>query len=156
MFRPMALTVIFALAASLVLALTLMPVLASLVLRGRVRARRAWSIARLKPAYAPLLERRCATRSPAIGVALARWSSQRVLAPQLGAEFIPGWTRATSLIQAVALPRPRSRTRSRRRRRSRRPCAKFPEVETWCCKTGRPEIATDPMGVEPDRHLRSS
>ena len=55
LFRPMALTVIFALAGSMVLSLTLMPVLASLVLPQRIAEREPLVIRVLKRLYAPVL-----------------------------------------------------------------------------------------------------
>src|SRR5262249_2356403 len=55
LFRPMALTVIFALAGSLVLSLTLMPVLASLLLPRRMEERDPWVVRLARRAYAPVL-----------------------------------------------------------------------------------------------------
>ena len=55
MFRPMAFTVIFALVGSLVLALTLMPVLCSYFLRGKIREEDNWLVRFLKAFYTPLL-----------------------------------------------------------------------------------------------------
>ncbi len=56
LFRPMALTVIFALAGSLVLSLTLMPVLASLGLSDRAQEKEVWLIRWLKHLYQPVLD----------------------------------------------------------------------------------------------------
>src|SRR5262245_16462100 len=55
MFRPMALTVIFALAGSLILAVTLMPVLCSYFLRGRIREEDNWLVRLFKAVYTRLL-----------------------------------------------------------------------------------------------------
>src|SRR5438034_5164015 len=54
-FRPMALTVIFALTGSLIFSLTLMPVLASLLLPRRLSERKPWLVRLAEWAYAPLL-----------------------------------------------------------------------------------------------------
>src|SRR6202040_3031197 len=62
LFRPMALTVIFALIASLVLTLTLMPVLASYLLRGRIVDKDSRLIGWARAVYAPMLIR--STRHP--------------------------------------------------------------------------------------------
>src|SRR5439155_11206166 len=56
LFRPMALTVIFALLGSLVLSLTVMPVLASLLLPGRVEEHEPWLIRLARRLYAPVLD----------------------------------------------------------------------------------------------------
>ena len=55
MFRPMALTVMFALAGSLVLALTLMPALCAYFLRGKINEQDNWLVRLLKAIYTPLL-----------------------------------------------------------------------------------------------------
>src|SRR5260370_23132431 len=69
MFRPMALTVIFALVASLVLTLTLMPVLASFLLRGRIAEHESGIVRWVRRCYEPALAR--AARRPALPMALA-------------------------------------------------------------------------------------
>ena len=57
LFRPMALTVLFALAGSLVLSLTLMPVLASLVLPRRLEEKEVWLVRLIKWVYHPIVAR---------------------------------------------------------------------------------------------------
>ena len=89
MFRPMALTVIFALVGSLILSLTLMPVLASIVFRRGLKEKETFLIRWAKAAYLPLLRR--SVERPKI-VALAAvliFVSSLTLIPFLGAEFIP-------------------------------------------------------------------
>src|ERR1035438_7568688 len=56
LFRPMALTVVFALVGSMILSLTLMPVLASLLLPRRMDERDPWPVRVLRAAYDPLLK----------------------------------------------------------------------------------------------------
>ena len=148
MFRPMALTVVFALAASLIAALTLMPVLASLLLK-RVREREPLLFRLARGAYGPLL--RAATRKPAItfAVAVATFGASLAVVPFLGAEFIPRLDEGAIALQIWRLPSisleesNRISTAVERAIRDR-----FPEVKTVVSRTGRPEIATDPMGVE--------
>jgi cobalt-zinc-cadmium resistance protein CzcA len=71
MFKPMAATVLFALIASLVIALTLMPVLSWYVLRKKVAEKQTWLMRKIDQWYRPLLDR--ALRHPAWtgGIALA-------------------------------------------------------------------------------------
>ncbi|PIQ04653.1 MAG: CusA/CzcA family heavy metal efflux RND transporter, partial [Nitrospirae bacterium CG18_big_fil_WC_8_21_14_2_50_70_55] len=103
MFRPMALTVVFALAASLIAALTLMPVLASLLLK-RVREREPLLFRLARGAYGPLL--RAATRKPAItfAVAVATFGASLAVVPFLGAEFIPRLDEGAIALQIWRLP----------------------------------------------------
>ena len=148
MFRPMALTVVFALAASLIAALTLMPVLASLLLK-RVREREPLLFRLARGAYGPVL--RVAMRRPPItfAVAVATFGASLAVVPFLGAEFIPRLDEGAIALQIWRLPSisleesNRISTAVERAIRDR-----FPEVKTVVSRTGRPEIATDPMGVE--------
>ncbi len=72
LFRPMALTVLFALAGSLVLSLTLMPVLASHgVCRRRCRRKKSWLIRSIKWVYQPLVAR--AVQPPGADGRHRRW-----------------------------------------------------------------------------------
>src|SRR5204862_7337389 len=67
MFRPMALTVIFALAGSMVLSLTLMPVLASLILPNRIEEREPWLMRLAHRIHAPVLRFSMNHQGPVIG-----------------------------------------------------------------------------------------
>src|SRR5690606_23146293 len=89
MFRPMALTVMFALIGALVLALTLMPALCSWFLGGKIEEKDAWLIRVAKSVYAPVLRFALDYRAVVVGAVvvvfgLAVWTYSR-----LGAEFVP-------------------------------------------------------------------
>src|SRR5262249_23572372 len=70
LFRPMALTVIFALAGSLVLSLTLMPVLASLFLPRHIEEREPWIVRLSRWLYAPLLQAALTHRLAVLGLGI--------------------------------------------------------------------------------------
>ena len=148
MFRPMALTVVFALAASLVAALTLMPVLASLVLK-RVREKEPLLFRLARGAYGPLL--RVAMRRPAVTFAAAVlcFGASLTVLPFLGAEFIPRLDEGVIAMQIWRLPSISLDESNRISLEVERAIRDhFPEVVTAISRTGRPEIANDPMGVE--------
>jgi len=148
MFRPMALTVVFALAGSLVCALTLMPVLASLLLK-RVQEREPLLFRAAKRVYYPLLDRIVARPAPVFATALAVFLASLGLAPLLGAEFIPRLDEGAIAMQIWRLPSvslEKSNEISLLAEKTLKDA--FPEVETVVSRTGRAEIATDPMGVE--------
>jgi len=148
MFRPMALTVVFALAASLVCALTLMPVLASLLLR-RVPEKEPFLFRLARRLYLPLLDRATGRRKVTAGVALAAFVASLGLAPFLGAEFIPRLDEGAVAMQIWRLPSISLEQSNRISETVERVVREsFPEVETVVSRTGRAEIATDPMGVE--------
>ena len=158
MFRPMALTVIFALTGSLLLSLTATPVLASFFLRpGIVGARDAGRSAWAKRVYEPVL--RLVAAASRGGRARGRRSAFAACVPValgLGGEFIPQLDEGDLIIAADRPPERLARRGDRRRRRGwRRPsCEAFPdEIRTVVSRIGRPEIGLEAGGRQPDRHL---
>jgi heavy metal efflux system protein len=148
MFTPMAVTVIFALVASLVLAVTLTPVLASLFLRQGVKEEETWVIRHVKRLYRPLLTR--TMHHPAItgGVAAVLFAGSLGVAAFMGAEFIPKLDEGSIALQAWRLPSVSLEESVKNTTRIEQVLKTFPEVTSVISRTGRPEIATDPMGVE--------
>ena len=147
LFRPMALTVIFALAGSMVLSLTLMPVLASLGLSEKAEEKEIWLVRGLKRIYVPLLDK--AIRHP-VGVtcvSLALVAASVPVALGLGAEFMPRLNEGDLLIEAVRIPSASLEGAVDASTQIEKIVGSFPEVRLVYCKTGRPEIANDVMGV---------
>ncbi len=148
MFRPMALTVVFALAASLFCALTLMPVLASLFLR-RVSEKEPFLYRLARRVYLPVLDRSMRHRKVTVGVALGLFVASLGIAPYLGAEFIPRLDEGAIAMQIWRLPSISLEQSNEISTLAEKVLKEeFPEVETVISRTGRAEIATDPMGVE--------
>ena len=147
MFKPMALTVVFALAGSLWCALTLMPVLASFLLQ-RVSEKEPRLFAWVKRGYVPLLQRTLG-HPRATGLAAAvLFVISLCLAPFLGAEFIPRLDEGAIAMQIWRIPSISLERSNEISLEAERVIKTFPEVKTVVSRTGRPEIATDPMGVE--------
>ena len=146
MFRPMALTVIFALLTSLILALTLMPVLASIFLRS-VSEREPILVRFAKRIYRPLLKVAVAAPWLTFGIACGLFLGSVALATQLGAVFIPKLDEGTVAAQATRLPSVSLETSVEMTTKMEKCLLKFPEVESVVCKSGRPEIANDPMTI---------
>ena len=150
MFRPMALTVIFALVASLLLALTFMPAMSSLIFRKGVAPSRTPIMRALERGYGWALERVMPRRLAPPLVAVVALGGAAALASTLGAEFIPRLDEGAIAMQAVRLPSVpleesvRYTTRVEAALRDRFGA----ELQTVVSRTGRAEIATDPMGVE--------
>lgn len=147
LFRPMALTVIFALAGSMVLSLTLMPVLASLGLSSRPEEKEVWLVRLLKRIYEPALG--VVIRRPVIAtlLAVALVASSVPVALGLGGEFMPRLNEGDLLIEAVRIPSASLEGAVPASSRIEEIVKTFPEVRLVYCKTGRPEIANDVMGV---------
>ena len=148
MFRPMALTVIFALVASLVLALTLMPVLASLAFRGRVAEGEPRVVNWLMRRYRPLLDKALGhPRTTGLGAA-AVFVASLLVVPFMGAEFLPKLNEGAIAVQAWRLPSVALSESIKSTTLVEQTLLEFPEVLTVVSRTGQAEIPTDPMGVE--------
>jgi cobalt-zinc-cadmium resistance protein CzcA len=146
MFRPMALTVLFALITSLVLALTLMPVLASLFLRNASESE-PLLVRLVKRFYDPLVRGVMARPVVTFGTTVAIFLASVGLAATLGAEFIPQLDEGALLIQATRLPSVSLEATTNLTTQIEDTLRQFPEVTTVVCKSGRPEIANDPMPI---------
>ncbi len=148
MFRPMAFTVIFALIGSLILSFTLMPVLASLFLRGPIAEGDSWLLRRAKALYLPRLA--WCVHHPKIttGIASAIFVLSLGLIPFLGGEFIPQLDEGDIVIQAWRLPSIALNESLKSTTEIERTLLRFPEVRQVVSRTGTPAIATDVMGME--------
>jgi len=147
MFKPMALTVVFALAGSLVCALTLMPVLATFFLK-RVSEKEPILFRLSKRIYKPLLGRTLARPARTAVLAGAIFLGSLGFIPFMGAEFIPRLDEGAIAMQIWRLPSISLETSNQISTEVEKVVMTFPEVETVVSRTGRAEIATDPMGVE--------
>ena len=151
LFRPMALTVIFALAGSMVLSLTLMPVLASLCLPRQIEERDPLLIRVLKRLYKPVLRFTMTYKMAVIAFALgALIFAFGVIAPQLGSEFVPKLSEGAIVVNVVRLAGSDLEETNRYNTQMERTLLeKFPtEVAQVWSRVGTAEVATDPMGVE--------
>jgi cobalt-zinc-cadmium resistance protein CzcA len=147
MFRPMAWTVIFALGTALVLALILMPVLASFFLRRGVKEKETLLVRGAKRVYAPVLKWVMRHPWPVAGSAVMLGVVSLWVAKDLGAVFVPKLDEESLAIQAVRLPSVSLESSLRMTGEIERALRQFQPVESVVSKTGRPEIATDPMTV---------
>ncbi|RKY19748.1 MAG: CusA/CzcA family heavy metal efflux RND transporter [Planctomycetota bacterium] len=147
MFRPMALTVVFAMAGSLVCALTLMPVLASIFLK-RVSDRSPPLFRLAKRLYEPALRLTVARPKRTALVAASGFVASLALIPFMGAEFMPRLDEGAIAMQIWRLPSISLETSNQISTEVEQVVMGFPEVRTVVSRTGRAEIATDPMGVE--------
>jgi len=151
LFRPMALTVIFALAGSMVLSLTLMPVLASLCLPKQMDERDPLLIRILKRLYAPVLRFTMTHKIAVLGVAVgALVVAFGMIAPQLGSEFVPKLSEGAIIVNVVRLAgTDLDETNRYNTQMERALLEKFPnEIAQVWSRVGTAEVATDPMGVE--------
>jgi len=149
MFRPLALTICFALLGSLVIAFTVVPVLGALAIKQHGARGDTLLVRAIQAVYNPILalamRGRWITVAAFAGVLVGTLS----LLPKLGTEFLPALDEGAIAINVVRLPTASIDGSARQCTEiERRLLAKFPEVTTVVSKTGRAEIAEDPMGPE--------
>jgi cobalt-zinc-cadmium resistance protein CzcA len=147
MFTPMAITVGFALLGSLLVALTLIPALSSLLLKESATHREPRVIHAIRKLYTPLLEKALRRRGPVIIISLALLAGSLALVPKLGSEFIPELDEGSILIQPIRMPGISLTESIEIEKKVQKIIMQFPEVEFVVGRLGRPDIATDPMGI---------
>lgn len=150
MFRPMAITVLFALAASLAVALFLMPVLTWFAFRKDKLAaeKHTWLMRQFHRMYTPALRK--TIRHPKLTFSLAAgiFVLSLIGIPFMGTEFMPKLDEGSIVVQMYRLPGI-SLTESLHGNQIVETVLKeFPEVQTVFCRTGSPEVATDPMALD--------
>jgi cobalt-zinc-cadmium resistance protein CzcA len=151
LFRPMALTVIFALAGSMVLSLTLMPVLASLLLPRRIEEREPLLMRIAHRIHAPILRVAMRYKAAVIGFGVCLLIvAFGMIAPNLGSEFVPTLSEGAIAINVVRLAGTDLDQSVEENTKIEQALLKaFPdEVNHVWSRIGTAEIATDPMGVE--------
>jgi heavy metal efflux system protein len=148
MFKPMALTVIYALLGALILSLTLMPVLCSYVLRARISEKDNFAIRFLKRVYEPVLRLALRFRAVFVAGAVALFVLALLIFGRLGAEFVPQLDEgsfATHMIRTTSIGLDASIAMQQRAEKALK--EKFPGVAYTFSRIGTAEVATDPMGV---------
>lgn len=148
MFRPMALTVIFALVASLILVLTLTPALSMIAFRRRFKHKTPGVVTWLTRRYRPLLDRVLARPKRAASWAAGVFAASLLLIPFMGAEFLPKLNEGAIAVQAWRLPSVALSESIKSTTLVEQTLLEFPEVVTVVSRTGQAEIPTDPMGIE--------
>jgi cobalt-zinc-cadmium resistance protein CzcA len=147
MYRPLAAAVIAAMAASLALALTLVPVLSGWFLRpGRPGREEDVPLIRwIKALYEPLLDR-CMRHAGLVRViALAITIPALLLASRIGSDFMPRLDEGALLVQTLLPPEASLEEVDRRNHRVEDVLRQFPEVKEVVRRTGRAERTEDPM-----------
>jgi cobalt-zinc-cadmium resistance protein CzcA len=150
MFKPLALTICFALAGSLLASLTIVPVLGSiLVKRTAAGTKDSFVVRFFHRLYLPVLKAAVRGRWLTIGLAVAVMASAFAVLDGVGTEFLPPLNEGALAINVVRLPTASIKGSVLQATEiEKRLLAHFPEIETIVTKTGRAEIAEDPMGPE--------
>ena len=152
MFRPMAITVCTALFGSLLLALTVVPALASFIFRKGIRPSRSpagvWRLARrLNNKYAELLETAIKHRYLSVSAAVLALAAAVGSLFFIGTEFMPKLDEGSILVETRKLPGISLTDSVEISKRVEKSLRAFPEIADVVTKIGRPDFATEAMGI---------
>jgi cobalt-zinc-cadmium resistance protein CzcA len=147
LFIPVALTIVFALAASLVLSLTVVPVLASWLLREGGHGE-PWLVRQAQRLYAPVLDYALAHVKTVMAVALALLLSAAALYPFIGKSFMPTLDEGDLLLQLEKLPSiSLEESLALDMAVQRALMQRIPEIRGVVARAGADELGLDPMGL---------
>ena len=147
MFGPVALTIVFALSASLILSLTVVPVLASFLLK-RGDAHEPWLVRKMQAGYAPLLAFALARSKLMVTLASLSLVAAGGAYLVLGKAFMPTMDEGDIIMQLEKLPSiSLAQTIATDLSVQQAVMKKVPEVKAIIARSGSDELGLDPMGL---------
>jgi Cu(I)/Ag(I) efflux system membrane protein CusA/SilA len=148
MFHPLAFTKTFAMVGSTFIAVTLVPVLCSFLVRGKLRKEEDnWTMKYLMKAYKPALTWGLDNRKKAVSIAVVLFSIAIVMVTRIGKEFMPPLNEGSLLFMPVTLPNISINEAKRLVTIQDKIIKDTPEVVHVLGKVGRAETSTDPSPV---------
>ena len=145
MFKPMAYTIMIALMVSLILSITLSPVLCYLSLRAGHNEPDPLVLRWAKRAYIPLLHWALGHRAVVLTTTAVMLAGSIALFPFLGKEFVPILNEGTMAPLTIRLPSISLGQSIKIEKEVQRAVMEFPEVQKMVSKIGRTELANDPQ-----------
>jgi Cu(I)/Ag(I) efflux system membrane protein CusA/SilA len=159
LFHPLAFTKTFAVLAATVIAVTLVPVLCTLLLGGRMHAEEANPVMRgLRAVYRPVLGWALSHRAATLACAGLLFAGALVAGSRIGSEFMPPLNEGDLMFMPIADPSISLEENTRNAQRQNQALMRFPEVEYVVAKVARAETSTDPAPLnmtETVVHLKS-
>src|SRR5271157_1021987 len=148
MFHPLAFTKTFAIVCSTIMAITLVPVLCTFLIRGKLHRENENPVMRaLHAIYRPVLSWALRHRIVTLGAAVAMFCAALYTATTIGSEFMPPLDEETALFMPITDPRISLTKATEIMRQQDRIIASDPAVEKVVGKIGRAETATDPAPI---------
>lgn len=147
-FRPLAMTMVFAMLGSLVVAMTIVPLILSWIMPQGVAPSESRFFLWLQRGYLAILERALLHRRANVAIAAVLFAATMALVPLIGTEFLPELEEGAIAINVVRLPNASLSGSVQVGHFFERELLQFPEVKTVVSKTGRAEISEDPMGPD--------
>ncbi len=147
LFTPVALTIVFALASSLILSLTVIPVLSSFILK-QVTHETPWLVRHLDHIYSTLLDWSLRNQRKVLTTALSALLLAIIAFPFIGKSFMPTLDEGDVLMQLEKLPSINlKKSNEIDMALQRRILQEVPEVQSIIARVGSDEIGLDPMGL---------
>ncbi len=147
LFSPMAFTVAFAMLGSLVVALTIVPVLCAAIFRKTMREHDHFLIRWLKSGYRPLLRFALARRMTVVAFAVLTLLASLAMVPFLGTEFVPELDEGTMSIRVTMNPSISLDQSIEIGNKLEQKLLEYPEVTYVFSAIGRAEIGGDPEPI---------
>lgn len=148
MFIPLALTVVIALLSSLVLSMTVVPVLAAVLIKPRVTKEGGRLLERGRQLYRQMLEGALRRTRLVILVAAGVLVGGAALVPFIGREFVPIMDEGAIVVNVMRLPSISLSESLKISGEVERLLLELPDVRSVVSRTGANELGTDPMGME--------
>lgn len=148
MFIPLAMTVVIALLSSLVLSVTVIPVLAAVLMKPRVTTEGGRLLERGRRLYRRLLEGAIRHTRLVIFAAAGLLVGGAALVPFIGREFVPIMDEGSIVVNVVRLPSISLSESLKISGEVERLLLEIPDVRSVVSRTGANELGTDPMGME--------
>jgi len=145
-FAPVALTIVFALAGSLLLSLTVIPVLASLLLK-KLAHEEPWLPRQLLRLYRPLLRAALQRQRLVFGLAAALLALAGLLYTQVGKTFLPAMDEGDLIVGIEKLPSISLEQSAALDLKIQQALMQIPEIRGVVARAGSDEIGLDPMGL---------
>jgi len=148
MFHPLAFTKTFAMIAATVMAVTLVPVLCTLLLAGKVHAEEDNPVMRfMRRLYEPVLRTALSHRVATLAVAAMLFAGALGVATRIGSEFMPALDEGDLMFMPISDPSISLAESARIAATQNAAIAAFPEVKGVVAKVGRADTSTDPSPV---------
>ena len=147
LFQPMAISIVLAMLASLLVALVVVPALATYAFRTGVKHKDSPVMRPLEKLYRRTLTGALARRRRVVGAAVALFVGSLILVPFLGTEFVPELEEGTINVRVTLAPSSSLDTALKVAAKLEEQVIAFPEVLYVSARVGRPEIGGDPEPV---------
>ncbi|MEW7986198.1 MAG: CusA/CzcA family heavy metal efflux RND transporter [Candidatus Thiodiazotropha sp.] len=147
LFQPMAVSIVLAMLTSLVVALVVMPALASYAFRRGLKHRASPVLKPLERVYRGSLKMALKVRWVVVTIALSLFTAAVVLLPRLGTEFVPELEEGTLNIRITLAPSTSLETALNVSQRLEAILMRFPEITYASSRVGRAELGGDPEPV---------